>query len=72
MLFGLHILLLLLQFLLILIKDNRIEHVMGLDILDDLPKMTADEVPTRISGQLISYLRSVAENEYLGLDLHLL
>lgn len=71
MLFGLHILLFLLQFLLILIKDDGIEHVMSLDVLDDLPKMAADEVPTRVSGQLVSYLRSIAENEDLGLDLHL-
>ena len=72
MLFGFHILLFLLQFLLVLIKNNGIEHVMSLDILDDLPKMAADEAPTRVSGQLIVYLRSVAENEYLGLDLNLL
>ena len=72
MLFGFHILLLLLQLLLILIKDDGVKHVMSLDVLDDLPEMTADEVPARVPGQLVSDLCSVAEYQDLGLDLNLL
>lgn len=72
MLFRLHIFLLLLQLLLILIEDDGVKHMMGLDVLDDLAEMTADEVPTCVSSQLVGYLCAVAENQNLGLDLDLL